>query len=166
MRALALWGLLLALVVPPTAVTVRLRSSALVDGPEVTLSEVATLSGPQAAVRTLERAVVRVGLRPGERVRLGAREILDALAQAGYDISRIRLAGAREVVVRRTDRSAAVRKGSAVQVVAAVGGIRVSAPGVALESGDPGQVIRVRVTPTRKEVAARVVQPELVAVVF
>ncbi len=165
MRALLLAGLL-ALAAPTEVITVRLRSSAVVDGPEVTLGELAALVGPQAAVRALERAVVRAGLRPGESVRLGAQEILAALAQAGFDTNRIRLAGAREVVVRRTDRTAAVRKGSAVQVVAAVGLIRVSAPGVALESGDPGQVIRVRVIPTRKEVAARVVQPELVAVVF
>ncbi|MDR7417235.1 MAG: flagella basal body P-ring formation protein FlgA [Armatimonadota bacterium] len=166
MKPLALAGLLLALATPPATVTVRLRGSAVVESPEVTLGELAALSGPERMVRALERMVVRTDLRPGQLLRISAREILDALAQAGFDTTRLRLTGAREVVVRRTDRSAAVRRGSAVRVVAAVGLVRVSAPGVALESGDLGQVIRVRVIPTRKEVAARVVQAEQVAVVF
>ncbi|MDR5708981.1 MAG: flagella basal body P-ring formation protein FlgA [Armatimonadota bacterium] len=166
MKPLLLAGLLLALAASPGTVTVRLRSSALVDDPEVTLGEIASLAGPERMVRALEQAVVRVDLRPGQTLRLSAREVLETLVQAGFDAGRIRLVGAQEVLVRRTDRSAAVRRGSSVRVVAAVGAIRVSAPGVALESGDPGQAIRVRVIPTRREVVARVVQPELVAVVF
>ncbi|MCS7173174.1 MAG: flagella basal body P-ring formation protein FlgA [Armatimonadetes bacterium] len=166
MKPLLLVGLLLALSASQTAVTVRLHGNAFVDDPEVTLGEIASLGGPERMVQALERVVVRTGLRPGQTLRLSAREVLDALVQAGFDADRLRLTGAREVLVRRTDRSAAVRRGSAVRVVAAVGAIRVSAPGVALESGDPGQVIRVRVIPTRREVAARVVRPELVAVVF
>jgi len=165
-KLLVLAGLLLALTAPAAPVTVRLRGSAVVESPEVTLGELAVLTGPERMVRTLERTVVRADLRPGQLLRISAREILDALAQAGFDTTRLRLLGAQEVVVRRTDRSATVRRGRAVRVVAAVGLVRVSAPGVALESGDPGQVIRVQVIPTRKEVAARVVEAELVAVVF
>jgi flagella basal body P-ring formation protein FlgA len=156
----------LAAAVAAGEVVVRLRSAARVESAEVTLGEVAAISGPDRAVRALQAVVVAEGLKPGATVRLTDQQVRAALREAGFDPRAVTVAGAREVVVRRGDRSAAVRRGSSVRVVAAVGAVRVSASGVALEPGDAGDVVRVRVLATRKEVLARVVQPGLVAVVF
>lgn len=147
-------------------VVVRLRSAARVESPEVTVADVASVSGPDRAVRAVQAVVVADGLKPGAELRLTAEQVRASLREAGFDPKAVTVAGAREVVVRRGDRTAAVRRGSSVRVVAAVGAVRVSASGVALEPGDPGDVVRVRVLATRKEVLARVVQPGLVAVVF
>ncbi|MCS7236613.1 MAG: flagella basal body P-ring formation protein FlgA [Armatimonadota bacterium] len=148
------------------AAVVRLRSAAQVDTPDVTLGDVAQLSGPERAVRVLRALVVAEGLKPGGTVRVTVEQVRAALREAGFDLNWVSVTGAREAVVRRRDATAAVRKGASVRVVAAVGAVRVSTSGVALEPGDEGDVVRVRVLATRREVVARVVQPGLVAVVF
>ncbi len=145
---------------------VRLRSAAQVDAQEVVLGDIAEVSGPERAVRALRAVVVADGVKPGAAVRVSAEQVRAALREAGFDPNWVAVTGAREVLVRRRDATAAVRKGASVRVVAAVGAVRVTATGVALEPGDPGDVVRVRVLATRREVAARVVQPGLVAVVF
>lgn len=147
-------------------VVVRLRPSVRVGAPEVTVGDVASVLGPERAVRAMQAVVVLEGVKPGAVERLPADRVREALREAGFDLQAVTVTGAREVVVRRDDRGAAVRKGSSVRVVAAVGAVRVSASGVALQPGDAGDVVRVRVLATRKEVLARVVQPGLVAVVF
>ncbi len=152
---------------PPTAeVVVRLRPSAQVGSAEVTVGQLAGVSGPDQAVRAVGAVVVAEGLRPGGVVRLTADQVRQALRSAGFDPRVVTVTGAREVVVRRTEAGATVRRGAWVRVVAAVGAVRVSAPATALEAGDPGDVVRVRVLPTRKEVLARVVGAGLVAVEF
>ncbi len=147
-------------------VVVRLRPAARVEAAEVTLGQVASVSGPDRAVRALQAVVVAEGLKPGGVVRITAEGVRAALREAGFDPKAVTVTGAREVVVRRDEGSAVVRRGASVRVVAAVGAVRVSAGGVALEAGDTGDVVRVRVLATRKEVLARVVQPGLAAVVF
>ncbi|MCL6499663.1 MAG: flagella basal body P-ring formation protein FlgA [Firmicutes bacterium] len=147
-------------------VVIRLRSAARVEVAEVTLGQVASVSGPDRAVRALQAVVLAEGLRPGGVVRITSEDVRAALREAGFDPRAVAVTGAREVVVRRAEGSAAVRRGASVRVVAAVGAVRVSAGGVALEAGDAGDVVRVRVLATRKEVLARVIQPGLVAVVF
>lgn len=147
-------------------VVVRLRPSVRVDSAEVTVGEVASVLGPQRAVRAVQAVVVLEGVKPGAVVRIAADRVREALREAGFDLQAITVTGVREVVVRRDERSAAVRRGSSVRVVAAVGAVRVSANGVALQPGDAGDVVRVRVLATRKEVLARVVGPGLVAVLF
>ncbi len=168
MRALLAVVLVVALAAAAAAegVVVRLRSSVRVETPQVTVGDLASVSGPERAVRAVQSVVVVDGVKPGAVVRVGADQVRRALQEAGFDPRVVTVAGAREAVVRRGEGSAAVRKGSSVRVVAAVGAVRVSATGVVLEPGDAGDVVRVRVLATRKEVLAKVVQPGLVAVVF
>lgn len=151
---------------PAPQVVVRLKSAAQVERAEVTLQDVADLSGPEKAVRALRGVVVAEGLRPGSAVRLKLGQVQRAVQEAGFDPNVVAVTGAREVVVRRGEAGAVVRKGAAVRVVAAVGVVRVSTAGLALEPGDVGDTVRVRVLATRKEILARVVEPGLVAVAF
>jgi hypothetical protein len=156
----------LAAATPAPQVVVRLKSAARVERAEVTLQDVADLSGPEKAVRALRGVVVAEGLRPGSTVRLQLGQVQKAVREAGFDPNVVAVTGAREVVVRRGEAEAVVRKGATVRVVAAVGAVRVSTAGLALEPGDVGDTVRVRVLATRKEVLARVVEPGLVAVAF
>lgn len=168
MRALLAVVLVVAVSAAAAAegVVVRLRPSVRVETPEVTVGDLASVSGPERAVRAVQGVVVVDGVKPGAVVRVGADQVRRALQEAGFDPRVVTVTGAREALVRRGEGSAAVRKGSSVRVVAAVGAVRVSATGVVLEPGDAGDVVRVRVLATRKEVLAKVVQPGLVAVVF
>lgn len=168
MRALAAALAALSLLAPaaPAGLVVRLRATARVEGPEVTLREVAVLSGPANAVRAAGEVVLAEGVKPGGAVRVTAADVRAALRGAGFDAKSISVVGAREVLIRRGEASAAVRRGRGVRVVAAVGLVRVTTTGLALEAGDVGDTIRVRVLATRREVLARVVEPGLVAVAF
>lgn len=168
MRVLAATLLVVCLAVAAAAggLVVRLRATAQVQGPDVTLREVAVLTGPANAVRAAGEVVVAEDLKPGGTVRIPAAQVVAALRAAGFDPKAVSVAGAREVLVRRSETTATVRRGASVRVVAAVGVVRVTATGVALEAGDVGDVIRVRVLATRREVQARVVEPGLVAVAF
>ncbi|QDR82096.1 flagella basal body P-ring formation protein FlgA [Sporomusa termitida] len=49
-----------------------------------------------------------------------------------------------------------IKRGQTVRIVAQTGGIEVSAPGVALQSGSEGQSIRVQNTTSRKVITARI----------
>jgi hypothetical protein len=176
MRRLLCLGLLVAALcsgvfASDVPVTVRLRPSARVTDEEVRLGEVASLSGPVNTVRALREVVVLRHLAPGDVQRLAAGQILAALAAAGFDVQRIVLSGAKEVVVRRVGTAQVaspegVSRGAAVRVVAAIGGIRVWTTGVTLQAGEVGELVRVRILTTRREVVCRVVEPGLVAVEF
>lgn len=190
MRFVVVLLALLGLIAAPAhavTVTVTLAASARVATEAVTVAQVATLGGSEVAMKLVGQVVVVPSVRPGATATVTAAQVAAALSAAGFDMKGISVAGATRVTVRRevavgapsapaappaataasgTPPEPLVTRGSTVQVVAAVGPIRVTAPGIALGSGAQGQVITVRVLPTRREVAAVVVGRGQVATQF
>lgn len=183
MRFAVMIAIMLGLLVEPAhaaAVTVTLAASARVATETVTVAQVATLGGPEGAVKLIGQVVLVPSMRSGTVATVTAAQVAAALAAAGFDLRMITVAGATAVTVRRDTAGGApsapgappavaaapaplappqllVTRGSTVQVVAAVGPIRVTTPGIALGSGAQGQVIAVRVLATRRVVTAIVV---------
>jgi flagellar basal body P-ring formation protein FlgA len=116
------------------------------------LSRGETLAAEDLADRAAEVGAVLLQRLPQSGELVGARVLRDVLAD--------------EVVTRSV---AAVRplvqSGDAVAIRARSEGVVVQAPGVATQSGDPGETIRVVNRESRRTVKARIVAPGTVEVI-
>jgi Chaperone for flagella basal body P-ring formation len=148
--------------VGPTIV-VKLRPTATVDEPLVTIATVADIDGGDSWVRQKIATLDLAEVAPNIRALVVSREQVAIRIQlAGFGVQRFRMDGPAQTVVKVNtaklieQTEPVIHTRDLVKIVANAGNLRITTTGESLQDGKIGQLIRVRITDSPKIVAGRV----------
>ncbi len=82
-----------------TGASIRLWSETSVGASQITLGDIASVTGDETVVPSLKNLVLASNLPTGRKITYRAHEIVDRLGNSGFDVGRINLTGAASCVV-------------------------------------------------------------------